>query len=312
MSGKNKPSNGKSGQPENSLKNEYSEVWNATSKADSIRNYDAPDAAETEDALQEVHIRLNFEDRSGKVTGYIQKYSRYLVAAIALLLFGAALFFTPQSVTAPYGELAQLELRDGTYIELNSGTTVQFNRLYGYTNRTLTLNGEAWFEVNSGNDPFIVNANGTVTEVTGTEFTIRSWSDDPENETYVTVKEGAVQFFAEGFDGDDQNIISVTAGLTSSWNPNRIRPEVPRGADLERMTGWRDRMFIFYEEPLQQIFRDIERRFDLQIDLQKPEVAGEKLTGYYRQVESAESLLDDICTVAGLNYSRTADGFRVY
>lgn len=295
--------------PEDSWKDEFDEVWNASSQADPVSHFSEPDSAETEDALQEVHIRLGWEDSSDRIAGYIHKYSRYLVAAVALLVVGAILFFAPQTVTAPYGELAELELRDGTYIELNSGTTVQFNRLYGFTNRTLTLNGEAWFEVGHGNEPFKVYANGTVTEVTGTEFSVRSWSDDPESETLVTVKTGSVQFFPEGY---DQNAVSLTAGLKSSWTPERVKPTIPGEADLERMTGWRDRMFIFYEEPLHRIFRDIERRFDLQIDLQNQEVAGETLTGYYRRVESADSLLDDICTVAGLNYSRTANGYRVY
>ncbi|CAN5238812.1 FecR domain-containing protein [soil metagenome] len=309
MSENNNKSHGKMDKPEDSWKDEFDEVWNASSHSDPARHYKAPDSAETEDALQEVHIRLGLENRSGRIAGYIQKYSRYLVAAIALLIVGTVLFFAPQTVTAPYGEMAELELRDGTFIELNSGTTVQFNRLYGFTNRTLTLNGEAWFDVSSGKEPFKVYANGTVTEVTGTEFSVRSWSDDLDGETLVTVKTGSVQFFPEGY---DENAVSLTAGLKSSWTPERVQPTIPKEADQERMTGWRDRMFIFYEEPLHRIFRDIERRFDLQIDLQNKEVAGETLTGYYRRVESAESLLDDICTVAGLNYSQTANGYRVY
>jgi len=309
MPDKNDKPTGKPGIPESSWGNEFDEVWNAAGDADSLQDFALPGSAETEDALQELHIRLDFEDRPGKIAGYIQKYSRYLVAAVALIIVSAVLFFVPQTVTAPYGELAELELRDGTLVELNSGTTVQFNRLYGFTNRAITLNGEAWFDVNPGSEPFGVKANGTVIEVTGTAFSVRSWPDDPEGKTSVTVKEGSVQFFPEGF-GD--NAVHLTAGLMSNWTPGNIHPEEPREADLERMAGWRERMFIFYEEPLQRIFQDIERRFNLEIDLQNQEVAGETLTGYYRRVESAESLLDDICTVAGLNYSRTANGFRVY
>lgn len=297
---------GKKGEP---LDRELKEVWDAAAEADELQSFDLPGTEETEDALQDVHIRLGFEDRSGKIAGYINRYSKFFAAAVALLVFGAVLFFTPRSVTAPYGELAEVELPDGSYIELNSGTTVQFNRLYGYTNRTLTLNGEAWFDVETGSEPFVVIANGTVTEVTGTAFVIRSWAVDPSTETQVTVQEGAVQFYPEGF---DENAVSLTAGLTTKWDPEKIRPAEPEKADLERATGWRNRKFIFYEEPLLRIFRDIERRFDIEIELQNPDAETETLTGYYRQVESAESLVDDICTVAGLNYSRTANGFRVY
>lgn len=297
-------------QPEDhSLSSELREVWEASENADSLKNMALPSNDDTEEALKELHIRLGFEDRSDKVAGFIQKYSRYLVAAVALLIIGGVLFFVPQHVEAPRGDLAQVELPDGSYIELNSGSTIQFNRLYGFTNRTISLNGEAWFDVESSSIPFIVKANGTVTEVTGTEFSVRSWADDPEGETRVAVTEGSVQFFPEGF---GENVVNVNAGLLSTWSPGQVRPVDPVQADLERVTGWRDRMFIFYDEPLERIFRDIERRFDLRIDLQIDESAQETLTGYYKQVESAESLLDDICTVAGLNYARTANGFRVY
>lgn len=264
---------------------------------------------ETEEALGELHIRLGFENRSDRVAGYIQKYSRYLVAAVALLVIGGVLFFVPQHVEAPRGDLAQVNLPDGSYIELNSGSAIQFNRLYGFTNRTISLNGEAWFEVESGSKPFIVKAHGTVTQVTGTEFSVRSWADDPEGETRVAVTKGSVQFFPEE---SGEHAVNINAGLLSAWSPGKIHPHEPIQAELERITGWRDRMFIFYDEQLQRIFRDIERRFDLQIDLQIGDRSGETLTGYYRQVESAESLLDDICTVAGLNYAETANGFRVY
>lgn len=310
MSEKNNIFNGDtSGRPDNFPEKEFKEVWTAAGKADSQENFKLPDSSETEEALQELHIRLDFEDRSGKIAGYIHTYSRFLVAAVALLLVGAVLFFLPQNVTAPYGEMAELELSDGTYIELNSGATVQFNRLYGFTNRTISLNGEAWFEVTRGEKPFVVKANGTVTEVTGTEFSVRSWGNDPNGETRVTVQGGSVQFYPEGY---EEKLVTLTAGLTTVWTPEKISPDDPEQADMERMTGWRDRMFIFYEEPLQRIFQDIERRFDTHIDLQNRYVADETLTGYYRQVDSAESLLDDICTVAGLNYAKTANGFRIY
>jgi len=284
-------------------------MWELSDSSDEWSDFELPGEAETEGALRDLQIRLEMESDKPGVTGYILRYSRYLVAALALILFGAVLFFMPQNITAPYGDLVELELPDGSTVELNSGTSVQFNRLFGVTNRTISLNGDAWFEVNSGSEPFTVKANGTVTEVTGTEFSVRSWADDPDGETRVTVKGGSVLFFPEGM---EQNSVNLTAGFTSTWRSGSVEPDEPAEAELEYATGWRERMFIFYDEPLHRIFRDIERRFDLRIELDNSRAASETLTGYYRQVESAESLLEDICTVAGLNYSRTANGFRVY
>jgi len=284
-------------------------VWEAAGAADRLRSFDLPDSSDTDEALRELHIRLGFESRPAKISRMMNRYSKYLVAAVALLIFGAVLFFAPQNVTAPFGEITRAELADGTTVELNSGSTIQFSRLYGYTNRTISLNGEAWFDVENGSIPFIVKANGAVAEVTGTKFVVRSWSNDLLGETRLTVEEGSVDFFA---DGREETAVSLSEGRTTVWNPDRIRPADPQKADLEEATGWRKRMFIFYEEPLKRILHDVERRFDVDIVLENGDVAAKPLTGYYKEIDSAESLLEDICTVAGLKYARTANGFRVY
>jgi|AntRauTorckE6833_2_1112554.scaffolds.fasta_scaffold04583_3 ferric-dicitrate binding protein FerR (iron transport regulator) len=283
------------------------EIWQAGKSVGLSDEWVSP--AETERALADLHIRLDFKDRTDRIAGYIQRYGRYAAAAVALIVIGVAILLIPQSVEAPFGEMAVVSLPDGSTAELNSGSVIQFNRLFGITNRKISLNGEAYFDVETSDKPFRVTANGTVTEVLGTEFNVRSWSDHPKNETRVAVEEGTVKFYPQ------QNALSAVIlqeKNESRWQTGLDSPEDPTEVDLERVTGWRELKFIFYEESLQQIFREVERRFNLNIELQNRDVATETLTGYYGEVNSPESLLDDICTVAGLNYSKTANGYRVY
>lgn len=285
-------------------RDQINELWMAAEISE-----DMISQSETEKALEDLHIRLDFRDRPDRVLGYIQGYGRYVAAAMAIIIIGATFMMIPQSVKAPLGEMAVVSLSDGSTVELNSGATIQFNRLFGITNRNISLNGEAFFKVEESDKPFRVTANGTITEVLGTAFNIRSWSDHPKNETRVAVEEGTVKFYPEQQDG---NAVVLQDETESRWQTGLESPENPTGAELERVTGWRERKFIFYEESLQQIFNEVERRFNLNIDLENREVADETLTGYYGEVNSPESLLDDICTVAGLNYSKTANGYRIY
>lgn len=288
-------------------KEQLNEVWSLSRD----RTSDIADISpeEAEQALGDIHIRLGFEDRQARVLNFIQDYSRYVAAAIALIVLGTAFLMVPRSVEAPLGDIAELTLPDGSMVELNSGSEVQFNRLYGITNRDISLNGEAFFRVESSDLPFEVAANGAVVKVLGTQFNVRSWADHPENETRVAVLEGRVAFYPAS---QAQQSVSLTGNEASVWKPGYDNPELPQETVMERETGWRDRKFIFYEESLQEIFKEVERRFDVSIELQNNDVAAETLTGYYGQVSGPESLLNDICTVAGLNYSKTATGYRVY
>ena len=283
------------------------EIWQAVEADGLAAEHVSTD--ETDRALADLHIRMDFKDKTDRIAGYIYTYGRLAAAAVALIVIGAAFFLIPQSVEAPLGEIAVVSLPDGSTAELNSGSIVQFNRLFGITNRNLSLNGEAYFDVETSDKPFRVAANGTVTEVLGTSFNVRSWSDHPLNETDVAVEEGTVKFYPQQY---ALNAVILQEKNQSRWHTGLNLPEDPSEVDMERVTGWRERKFIFYEESLQQIFREVERRFNLTIELQNRDVATETLTGYYGEVGSPESLLNDICTVAGLSYSKTANGYRVY
>src|SRR6056297_1854558 len=284
-----------------------SELWDTLGSA--VIGPHAVSDEETERDLEDVHIRLGFESRSDRIACYIRSYGRYVAAAVALIVISAAFLMLPRSVEISPGEMAVVSLPDGSQVELNSGSVIQFNRLFGFTNRNISLNGEAFFDVVPGETPFKVTSNGTATEVLGTRFNVRSWSDHPQNETLVAVEEGTVRFYPVT---NISNAVQLREEAQSRWQAGLDSPADPKPADLGRVTGWRDRKFIFYEESLQQIFREVERRFDLNINLENREVADETLTGYYGEVSDPESLLDDICMVAGLSYSRTANGFRVY
>ncbi|WP_340106786.1 FecR family protein [Rhodohalobacter sp. 8-1] len=288
-------------------RDQINELWIAGEVAG--RTEELISQAETEQALEDLHIRLDFRDRPARILGYIQNYGRYVAAAVAIIVIGTAFLLIPQSVEAPLGEMAVVTLSDGSTVELNSGASIQFNRLFGITNRNISLNGEAYFDVESSDTPFRITANGTVTEVLGTKFNIRSWPNHPQNETHVAVEEGTVKFYPKQ---QDRNAVILQEEMESRWQAGLEVPENPSAAELDRVTGWRERKFIFYDESLQQIFNEVERRFNLHIELENRDVADETLTGYYGKVSGPQSLLDDICTVAGLNYSKTANGYRVY
>lgn len=293
---------------------ELNKIWNLTEMSDPLAFY-SPDEADIEEALDTVHVRLGFKNEATKKASSHSAerfwvWSRYLVAAVALIIAGSYFLFVPVTVTAPYGERVTLNLPDGSVTELNSGTAVTYNRLFfGKTGRNLTLNGEAWFDVETGEIPFEVVANGTITRVIGTSFNIRSWSTDPGSETEITVTSGRVEFLPEG---ENSKKVTLHPGEYSRWNTLADMPVTPEAVSVDDITGWRENRLIFREQPLTVIIDELERRFNTQIDLDLPEASNETITAYYNKPQQLRTVLDDISMVKGLRYAETANGYRIF
>ncbi len=287
------------------------EVWEHS--GDAAGNLPGVSPSEIEEALNDVHTRLEmsgeFLSPGDKIVGWIQRHHRILVAAVALIAITSLFLFVPKTATVPYGEIATLEMPDGTTIEMNSGTTILYSRLYPYTNRHMELNGEAFFTVEEHSNPFIVEANGSIIEVTGTRFNIRSWSDEPGLKTSVTVSDGQVLFYPAQ---DRSGYRILQANESSFWNIEMDRPAEPEAAAADDILAWREHRFVFQNQTILSILRDLERRYDVEIELAVPEVAFSTLTAYYSQNVHIETILEDICTVKGLRFTETANGYRIF
>lgn len=285
-------------------KEQVKEVWEKTAQLSGAAGVSQP---EVEQALENVHERIASSEKPDLKK--IQYLRVWLTAAVALIVFSAGWLLVPKTLTVPNGEMAVYELPDGSSVEMNSGTTIRYSRLFSYNNRSITLNGEAYFDVQEADLPFIVEANGTVTEVTGTRFNIRSWSDDPENETSVAVTEGEVGFYRAG---NATQKITLSPGEISRWNSALSEPASPEPVSAGDVLGWREQRFVFQDRPLLAIFNELERRFDVDIDLEAPGYSLETLTAYYREPGDLERVLEDICMVKGLRFAETANGYRVF
>lgn len=287
-------------------------IWQMTEQAGPPHHPVSP--REMDNALADLNSHLEMRENAvpsadkGRSLRLVNR-TRLLVAAVALIAATTFFLVVPKTAMVPYGEMAMLELPDGTSVELNSGSVLRYSRFYRFTNRTVQLNGEAYFSVTQHGKPFIVETNGAITEVTGTEFNVRSWSDDPEQKTTVTVTGGEVLFYPEL---NKTEVITLPAGTSSSWQRQQVRPENAQPVELDDITAWREHRFVFREQSVVSIIRELERRFDTRIELEADGMERSTLTAYYQQQVKLESILEDICTVKGLRYTRTTTGYRIF
>lgn len=236
----------------------------------------------------------------------------WMAAAAAVLIaagIGIAYLLIPATYTAPYGTRQTVRLPDASRITLNSGSSISYNRLYGYTNRRTELNGEAFFEVESDADlPFEVATYNASVTVLGTKFNLRSWASEPESETEVTLTEGKLSFRAGANPG---SAVILNPGERSTVRDRRATPTDPDRASVSNTLSWMENRFAFEDRPLRQIVRELERRYDLSIRVQRPQALSDSLTIYYSRSVEAEEIIRDICLSMGLQYRALNDGYVI-
>ncbi len=291
-------------------------LWEETREAESYGNKVSVSEQETELALHNVHQRLGFNkkketggnNRNGGSSGGFTQALYFLAAAAAVIITGFTWLSLPVHISTAPGQTTAVTLSDGSTITLNSGSVLTKNRMFGHTNRNLALNGEAYFEVENGSTPFTVSANGSVTRVTGTSFNIRSWASDPAAETVITVTSGEVSFYHERH---PERPVHLTEGLSSSLSSLDPIPATPSSAAVAYALAWKNHSLAFSGQPLTVIFDELERRFNIRIQWDDPEIGMTRLSTFITDPENAESVISDICFAKGLTYSRTNNGFRI-
>lgn len=219
-------------------------------------------------------IRQKIQDaevkQSKRIISRIKKYTvlyRYTAIAslLVLITIGTNLyirksFFIPEQfiVSVDRGQKANVELPDGTLVWLNSDTKLKYDNSYNKFNRSLILDGEAYFEVSKNKDKkFIVNANGIKVEALGTSFNVKAYTS--ENQITTTLVEGCIRVS----DSINETILNPNERIVYSCK-NRLfsKMEVDNAV---HSSLWRNNELAFSGETLEEIAVVLERMYNVKI-----------------------------------------------
>lgn len=238
-----------------------------------------------------------------------------LAATLAIVAGLAGWQATPVSVQAAPGEQRLVTLPDGSTAELNAGSSLRYARgfraLAGLVagDRTVELDGEAFFSVVRSGTTFAVNTGEARITVLGTQFVVQAHLADSLG-TRVAVEEGRVHVQATA-PGSSNTGVELGAGQGTRVAIGARAPESVAAVGVERMTQWRRGGLAFVDQPLDAIFRELERRYAVDIRVRDVVLGDELLSVYYSERPSIERVLTDLCTSGGLRFSRTSRGFEI-
>lgn len=184
----------------------------------------------------------------------------------------------------PMGMRSSIILSDGTKVILNAGTTLSYPTAFVSSQREVKVNGEAFFEVSHEQSrPFIVSAENVKVKVLGTKFNVKAYSNDDNIE--VTLEEGKV-----GVGLDTQNLIQIEPGQQVKYmkTTNRF---LKRDVNLKSYTSWVCGKFYFINQPLNKIAKQLERSFNVRIEIIGDDLKKASFTGDFIRGENIDQIL---------------------
>ncbi|MBN2236342.1 MAG: FecR domain-containing protein [Bacteroidales bacterium] len=191
---------------------------------------------------------------------------RLAVAASIVVLLVSGFFIYNQTKRNKYLEYSsgeattKIELIDGSQVWLNKNSTLKLPENFSRKDRTVTLNGEAYFEVKRDETkPFKVIAGKTVTKVMGTSFNIEL--DTLTGNVKLNVNSGKVTFYRKHRLGK-QNYLTKGAFAQYLGNENRIM--IGNNESLNYLS-WKTGKLTFYDTPIQQVCADLSKFYGVKV-----------------------------------------------
>ncbi len=185
--------------------------------------------------------------------------------------------FVLREISTTKGQQINLYLSDGTMVHLNAESRIEMPQEFHPDRREIHLKGEGYFEVAEDPDkPFIIYSEGSVVEVLGTSFGVRTYPEDEY--TQVVVRNGRV---------------SVGQTLTECENNNKVILNDLQAAHIYRETGdietqdvddidlyliWTEGFMKFRETPMDEVARQLERRYNVNVEFVDPGISELSLT----------------------------------
>jgi ferric-dicitrate binding protein FerR (iron transport regulator) len=213
---------------------------------------------------------------------------RNIAAVIALVIsLSVASFYIYRDITSPadtaywyetfspVGSQTKIILPDSTVVWLNSGSSLKYNRSFGKKSREVALAGEGYFEVKKDKTkPFTVHTDSINVNVLGTVFNVKAYTE--EATVTVNLIEGSVAVSLPKATIEGSLIMKPNERLVFDKQTKDIKTSE---VDAARSALWTTGKLCFVDATLEQIAKDLERKYDVKIQIASEKTKNEVFSG---------------------------------
>lgn len=242
----------------------------------------------------------------------------WLAAAAAVLVLLAGSWFFRQHTTAEIAwvriaagnaEPRSLQLPDGSQVQLNAGSVLQYPVTFDNNGRRVVLRGEAFFHVTrDAARPFSVLANGVRTTVLGTSFNVKAF--DSDSAVAVTVSTGKVKVEVDTRAGQPGQQAVLTPGQQAVYTPN-AHVMIVRMADTLAATAWKLGRLAFEDASLAAIFTVLGEKYRVRFVAADPAILSCRFTVRFDHLTLGEAL-SKLQLFGNITFGRKGDTIQVH
>lgn len=202
-------------------------------------------------------------------------------------------------VSAEKGQRAGVTLPDGTKVWLNSHTELRYNSNYGIKERTVTLIGEAFFEVAKDTEHcFIVKAGEMEVEALGTSFNVKAYHED--DNYIVTLITGKIRAIV----GNEIAVLTPDQHVSLNRKSNKLT--VAETVNSSYACMWRNDELAFEGETLGDIAVLLSRMYNVQVEFRSERIKNYRFSGVIRN-NSLDNVIEIISLTAPITYESRGD-----
>lgn len=245
------------------------EQWVASSPAnqktfDEVSKIYESSALDPEKFNPDVDQAWNSVSDATSQSGVTKSNMIYRFAAMIALAIGFGLvayqFQQADTLVAKTGdnETKMVELADGSVVWLNENSVFEYDADMASDERTVSLNGQAYFDVAKDPErPFVIVGAKTTVQVLGTSFNLIS----ENNYSNLNVTSGKVAF---ALTADEDIKLVLEKGTQATFDNNKL---VKNDTFNENANSWVTRDFVFRSSPLYKVAETLSEHFDVKIKI---------------------------------------------
>jgi ferric-dicitrate binding protein FerR (iron transport regulator) len=199
------------------------------------------------------------------------------------------------------GEKLLLTLPDSSQVWLNGSSTLRYATNFNVDNRTVYLEGEAFFDVKKAEGRrFTIFSGPAKTEVIGTSFNLRAYAGQP---VAVQVVSGRVAFSPANRDDAVFLEPGEEAVLTETAEPAQ-KQEISDA----NFRAWQNNVLNFENISLAQIARQMEEQYGISIELADAALANCRYTAMFEDA-SLDDVLTTLSIIGDLSYQQQGNHY---